>query len=655
MSSFFAAFFPAHRRGPSAAGFLLIILMVLAPAERGWAQLGADQRTRLAEQTEAARQTIGERPFPSAEDESARVVAAVQGVADYLRPRSSAENAAKWLTFLVTEPLIEAIREGASREEIADRARVVRNRLIGDRVGLELAPMTTLRDRVDHLLFSLRFEGDEASVRLVDQRADALQKRLIETDPIPSPEDASAIGGIVALLEQSGQMPELVDEVRRAFSQPNLLVSVDGTWIGQLAGRPVDQHRSIRDCILGTTIIGNGHLLGNLEARLAPSRGSVQLDLILTGRFDSDTVGYNGPVRLPTVGRGQTSARRSVWIDEQGVRLSPTTASASLSSQVTSVQHPLKIVRKIARKKVAQQQPRSERIAERRLLDQVSASFDKQTSEATASRAPLARFDQARVMLKRFNLSEPVRTLGSTDSVAYLEATVRDASQISAPNPPPARLLLDDQTPVSTRPVKPSVGSRGPAVTSLGLVTVQVHESLIDNVATRMLAGRTVTGKELDRLLAETGREPEVIDPDADDTTNFVIDFSGYRPVICELRDQTIRLGIRGTRFRQGDRELKRPLEITATYHPVKAENGVVSLVRSGEVDVAFPGTRRLTVQQVAVRRTIQRLFGGRFPVTLLDRPLFAPDQIQHPEILGRAFRPGLIDARDGWLSIAIR
>lgn len=601
----------------------------------GWAQLDPSQRDRLIRQSESERQSIGDRPFPSAETEAEQVLAAIDGVRGYLASRSSPENAAKWLRFLRADSLAEAIQAGLPREAIAVRARAARSRLIGDHRGLELASMTALRDQVDELLGSLRFESQEASVRLVDQQAEALQRRLRETDPIPAPEDAAAIAGIVALLDQSGQMPSLVEEVRVAFSQPNVFLAIDAKWISELARRPVDQSRPIRDCILGTTVIGSGRLLGDVQARLAPNRGSVQIDLALTGTFRSDTVGYNGPVRLPAIGQGQASAFRTVWVDETGLRWSPTTGTASMTSRVLAVQHPLKIVRKLASRQVAEKQPSAERIAERRLLEQVSRDFERQTSEAAGSSKPLSDFEQrlneARVVLTRFNVSEPTRTIGSTVKEAYLEATVCEDNQLTACNPPPA--VVADQ----------------------GLVRLQVHESLVDNLATRVLAGRTVTGQELDRLLAETGREPPAESEESDESSQFEIDFSGYRPVICELRDQTVRIGIRGTRFHQGDRELKRPLEITATYLPTTVDSGEMRLVRTGEISVDFPGTRRLTVEQIAVRRTLQRLFAKRFPESLLDRPIEAPPRIEHPQIRGRMFYPSLIDAQDGWLSIAVR
>jgi hypothetical protein len=38
-----------------------------------------------------------------------------------------------------------------------------------------------------------------------------------------------------------------------------------------------------------------------------------------------------------------------------------------------------------------------------------------------------------------------------------------------------------------------------------------------------------------------------------------------------------------------------------------------------------------------------------------LDRPLEVPPTVQAENLRGRVFKPALIDARDGWMSIGLR
>ena len=78
-------------------------------------------------------------------------------------------------------------------------------------------------------------------------------------------------------------------------------------------------------------------------------------------------------------------------------------------------------------------------------------------------------------------------------------------------------------------------------------------------------------------------------------------------------------------------------------------------LVREGEVDVDFPGGRRLTVAQAGLRGTIKKKFADVFPAILLDEPLKVPDTVEVDAIRDRVYHPCLIAAENGWLSLAVR
>jgi hypothetical protein len=668
-------------RGPYcivAGVFYLSLGFALAIPEQAVAQIPPAQREAMVAVSRSSRETLDPQRFPDREQAEQRLLSAVEEVTRYLGARTNEENLARWMEYIGSDPLVEAIRSGAPTEEIASHARRVRGRLIGDIDGLELRPMTQLRRRTEELAASLRFDDSEAAVRLVEQQLEALARRLENADDLTSAEDAAAISTIIGLLHESNQVPQVIQSVRSAFSKPNIIVTIHGDVIERAISRDISQIRPVRDCILGTTVIGTAALNGHIQGRLVPCHGKVRIDLILTGQLNSNTTGYNGPVRLPTVGRGFVTATRSICIDEMERQLTPTFASASLKSTVTSIEHPRRIVRRIAQRQVDKKQPQAERIARERFRTQVAADFDRQTAEAVrgggggplalaGGATPLGTTDpvqQARTTLARLNLNEPARLIGSTAQSIYVHATQRADAQLASATWPPslADLLQSAEREVANQPTNVS---RTSAVHSPFMAAIQVHESVVDNAAARILAGRTMTGKQMDRLLALGAPKQNtllalaeklqaVTEPPAEQEP-FEIDFASFRPVILELRDQTVRIGIRGTRFSQGNRELIRPLEITAVYQPERAEDGSMLLRRTGTVGVDFPGTRRLNVQQVALRRTIQRTFADRFPETLLDRPLVMPLVGGQSLFTVSVFKTALIDARDGWATITIK
>jgi hypothetical protein len=232
-------------------------------------------------------------------------------------------------------------------------------------------------------------------------------------------------------------------------------------------------------------------------------------------------------------------------------------------------------------------------------------------------------------MLQRLALEEPMQLWSSTDVELVVEALFRRHDQLST---------------VVTRP----------PVTQPYDVAIQIHESAIGNALATVLAGRTLSEQRLEELLDKAGLQSEGDESSeaADDEPPFEIDFARLRPIIFEAREQTIRLGVRGTRFAQGNRELKRAMEITALYEPMKTDLGNTLLMRKGDVGVDFPGGRRLTMAQAGLRRTIEKKFSGVFPETLLSQALVLPSDAEVESLRNREFHARGIDAQDGWITV---
>lgn len=638
-----------NRRGFSAICFLILTAIGGYAPDCCLGQLSEARKSQLISSVRQAKENLGRRPYPSARLAGERVKNATDGLADYLFRRTSGERAANWLDYVDADPLIDAITGDKSASEIETAARSLQNRLVGNIVGLEMPPLLKLRQETETLIAAVRYTDPDRSLRLVQQQLDSLIKRL-ESESLNTPQEAAELSLLVQLLDQSNQVPEVVTQLFDAFSRPNLVVTVDSRIIQDVIGRPVDRMRPVRDCILGTRIIGNGRLQGQVSGRLVPCLGRVQVDLVLTGQFRSDSVGYNGPVRLPSVGRGAITATRSIWIGEDGVSLSNVSSSVSLDTTVTSIQHPLRIVRRIASKQVAAKKPQADQIARERFRNQVVTDFSNQTSEAAqrigtgpmgSSSLPskVSPLNDARVTLKRLNLSPPSRSIGSTSHSVFAQVTQRTGKQLAAISSPP------------------SPGAPGSGIVS-GDATLQMHESLIENLASTVLGGRTITGQQIDQLISSVkdtsisrATPGSAIEAPPE---KFEIEFASLRPIIFELRDQKIRVGIRGNRFSQDGRDLRSSLEITATYEPVDM-GGYKVLRRAGSVDVDFPGSGRIGMQKVAQRRSIQKLFNNRFPETLLDQPVILPVLAMVPSLSGRVYRVNGINSQDGWLTLTVR
>lgn len=631
-----------------------------------WQQVDRDL---LADQFDAAAKKINDDLFPSPNGAKRRFLRDYESAETFLSANTSKKNFRAWMKFIDADRLVDALKDrdaisnSRSARKIGREAVDLRYRLIGMAPGLELPVLTQLRRSTKELIDGIRFRDSDRSSQQIAKQMQKFADDIRDMNDNPSGDDIASITQMIGLMESSGQSLDLVAQLRQRFRNPNVKVMVSEQVVQSAINRGVNESRPVRDCILGTRIVGTATLGGLVTANVLPAVGSARIEVMMNATVNSRNVGYNGPVKLNTVSQGQVNVRRMLHVSESGVRAEPVVATASLNSRITSIDHKLRLVRRIASKKAAEQKSNAERIGAERLRNQVSQQFSEQTDQASSFSMP-DPMAKVRPVLARLDLTEPARTWGSTDNDIYVEATVADKDQLSAPS-------------LSTLP------STRPHVNGRYDVALQVHETVVDNLISPILAGRTMNETEINELLSQAGTSQSKPEPkskatsilrksdDADDAMDFndqddesdadedeppfEIDFARLRPIVFEARDQSIKLGIRGTRFSQGRRELKQSLEITANYLPARVADGSMMLIRTGDVEVDFPSRRRrLSVSQTGLKTTIEKKFADVFPEMLLHRPLRVPPTIKMEAIAGRSFRPETIDARDGWLTITV-
>ncbi len=634
---------PASKTLASLIASLLTWSLASPLLSEAYGQLAAEQREALAENIQQAKQQLDASKLPELNASQAQVLENFEALQQYLRQNTSEENRQAWLDYLNAEPLLEAIRQDAPPAQQGRLARDLQFRMTRNFAGLDMRSMRRLRRSLRQLQSAVRFRRPERTIEQLQQQLDRLAQRVREMDDVPSADDAAAVSVVLELLEAAGQEEAMAPIVRSRFSHPNIRLMIGEGLVQQFASRPINRTQPVNDCILGTRIRGQATLHGAVQAQLIPSYDTIRIQLSMHGNFAARNVGYNGPVTVNTVANGNVSATRTLLVSEQGISLEPTYAQANLNSNITNINHHLKLVRKIAARRAAEQKPKAEQISVRKLQQQVGSEFDRETSQYAGRSLDLPLEDLERVF-GRLDVSVPSRQLYASEEFIYVDMRQAEEDQVLALNAPPG--LTPDM-----------------------FIGAQFHESAIDNVASRVLAGRTMTRKQLESLLGNlqpkdgaTRPEPFIVPAASEDAAGdaadvpedadepFEIDFASFRPLIFEARDDTVRVGVRGTRFSQGGRELDRAVEITAVYRPTYFQDKIY-LLRQGDVEVNYPGRGRLSVSQVAIRRNIQIAFRDAFPKAILNRPVKIPRQ-QSSDML---VYPRSITARDGWLSVGLR
>ncbi|TWU63304.1 hypothetical protein V7x_50440 [Crateriforma conspicua] len=592
----------------------------------------ASRWNRLADQIESNLDAIRGDRLPNLDVAKSGFIASLTQLQQYLDTHTSRRNRAAWMRYIDAQPLADAIENDESVSTIGRLATELHQRMVGLHDGLELANFRQLRTSTEGLIAAAKFADSERSVPLLQRQLELLSKTLREIDSAPSTDDAAAIGTILGTLSESRQVPDLIANVRSSFASPNFRIDIPERTVQSAVMRDVNKLQPVRDCILGTALRGTSNLRGIVQADLQPSIGDVHMVLHLTGRFHSDNVGYNKPVRLTTVSDGNVHVTRSLFFGPNGSRLSAASAQVSLQSKVTSIQHRWRLVRRIASKRAAEQKPLADSIAREKLRRRVTSEFVRETDQAASLPSP-NMMSRAEPYLLRLDLEKPQRTWGSTDTSMFIEGVMADTHQLSADRPAPMSDAGSD-------------------------ASIQIHESVVENTLAPLLSGRSFEQHELDDLLEQIGlpTQKPADDPIDEPEEPFQLRFTRFRPIIFESRDQQVRLGLRGSEFAQGDRELRRTnLEIAATYVPARLDDGSMWLIRDGEVSIRFPGRQRLGLRESAIRSTLRKSFENVFPETLLSKTWTTPDDFAIQAVAGRQFRSNHIDARDGWLTIGVR
>lgn len=619
-----------HSPMPILARLLLVATTALSLTGIASGQLSEADRTRLAAEAELAAENLDETRFPDLEQSKQELLRHIESVEKYFDRTTSPENRDAWLKYIDLDPLTEQIETDQPLSTIGRQAIDLRYRLVGIVPGLELTALRNLRDSVEQLIEAIRFRDKEKSKQALAKQLETLAAQIRELGDNPSSADVATVSAVLGVLDSSGQAEELAVSLRETFGQPNLAVLVGQTMVDSVVHQEISEIMPVRECILGTRMVGTAELEGTLTAVLRPSEDAARIDISLNGQIVSNNLGFNGPVRLRTKGQGDVHVTQTMNIGQNGITFDRAITQATLATDITAIEHPLRLIRNIARRRALQQKAQADRIALGRMRRRLGDQFEQQTRDATSSANPnlLAKI---RPVLKRMSHEQPECQFSSTDQSILIDATFRRPDQLAAAVP------------------RPSIEETYEAA-------IQIHESVFDNAMTPVLAGRTFTEDKLRELLDKLGRKlpGDGSDENGESDTSFEIDFSYRQPVVFEARDQTVRIGVRGTRFSQGGREIKESMEITGIYQPKPTDDGRTVLRRVGDVDVNF-GNKRLRVSQAGIKRTIQKKFSVVFPTELLNRALLVPEDSAIKALQGRAFQPQHIAAQDGWLTITIK
>jgi len=549
----------------------------------------------------------------------AALVAATRKLGDYL----TGSNGKAWKDYLQFSNLEAQL---ASENPQVDVLAAVYRKLTANQVGLEMPVFANVADAIERYVYDLTGKDEKLNEQF-NERLKTLAEALKKFGEAPSDDNAQAVGSQLGWLESMRQLPTLVEVVRGRLSRPNLLVVASERLVGAGIRQPVDEITPVRDYILGTSIRGDGHMRGEVAVELVPSDASATLDIMLSGLVNSRTVGQNGPATIYSNGATAVAGRKRVILTDAGVASYPSTAAANTNTRVTGIGGS-GIVQRVASRRIGEQKRQAELIAADhaadRLRERMDAQINRQMAEAHANY--LKKVKHPLIRRREF----PDINLRTSSEELFLQVLAANRNQLAAPTAPPE-------------------------VTAAGDLAVQVHESMINNLAATLLGGVTLEEEELQKQVIEMrGSLPEALESD-EDKDPWSITFARSQPVTVTFTDGGLSITVRGSRYTSGDQDF-RAMNVTAHYKIGLSDpdaNGIrgIKLVRQGDLEIVPPGEpRRLSGREITLRTLLQKRFGK----------LFEPEVVYDGLVLpGRWREAGILDTKQlnvggGWMVLAL-
>ena len=606
--------------GSDAAGLDRPRFVALREALQQWiAQLEIVQAPSLSEAVLKAEDQFR----PITDEDVAQSKAALEAAAQKLGAYLTGSNGAAWKEYLQWSDLQEQLKaESPNLEKLAD----VYRKLTANQVGLEMPVFANVADAIERYVNDLAARDENFQSQFAAQLK-GLSESLAKYADDPSEDTAAAIGGQLGWLDSRRQVPTLVRAIRDKLSRPNLQVVASERLVGAGIEQPVDEVTPVRDYILGTSISGNGHLSGKITVELVPSEDSAKLDTLLAGVVSSRTVGQNGPATIYSNGATAIAGRKRIVIDDKGFASYPATAAANTNTTVTGIGGS-GLVQRVASRRVGEQKSQAERIAADHAADRVRLRMDKQVNDQMAEAHANFQRKFRNPLLRKREL--PDMKFRTTSENLLLDVLAANRNQIGAPTAPPAIEGESD-------------------------LAVQIHESMINNVAAALLGGVTLEEEELQKQIIDLrGSLPESLESD-EDRDPWSITFARSQPVSVNFFDGGLRITIRGQQYTSGDQNF-RAMNVTAEYKIEVAPpdaNGVhgVRLVRQGDLSIVPPGKpRRLSGREITLKTLLEKRFGKLFEPEVKYEGIVLP---------GRWRQAGILDTKQlqvsgGWLVVAL-
>ena len=390
----------------------------------------------------------------------------------------------------------------------------------------------------------------------------------------------------------------------------------------------VNNRQPVSEFILGTRVRGVGDTNGSFALTLLPDPGSAKLLAQFQGVNRSNTRGVNGPAIIYS--RANTTLSAPIYASFDGRQLSASLGQATAKAKSTttgigSTKQGLigRIVRRVARRRSAEMRAEGDRIAGGRAAQRLAASMNEQLAQGVNSAN--ARIRERIAALERTGRFPTLWRVRSSRDALHFNFGFAAPGQLGASAPPDVDLQGD--------------------------FVVFTHQSLVNNYADTLLAGRDFSPEKL-RAAIET-RNPELAKrlPAPSTDAKFELTFATTAPVAAAFHDDVIDVFVR-TRQLGTEEQSTEDLDIHLRLAPIHKAGKVVLVRQVLEVQpsrFAEGDDARLSVREIGEKSKLEDRLSKVIPLEFPLETIIPPSELRTSKLLS----PQRVIARNGWLGLS--
>lgn len=427
--------------------------------------------------------------------------------------------------------------------------------------GLEMQVFRDLRGAIYDYAWTRYFAAGTRAETLYKRRLKQIKEAVLELQTGQDDGKIGELGIWVADLENAGQCPKLVSLIRSIFSRSNFQLQISESFARRiLASQPTTDVRPVQETILGVLQCGSASTTATVSVNFIPSNHLATFQVCISGKTISNQVGYKdigllGSIRICSEGHTDLIAQSNVYFDGKRISHSGVSSSAKTQTHIKGVNTP-PLIRGIVLNQINKQKSQGEAIAANLAKQEFVTNVSQKliTAVGKANQAISSRYETP---TSRLDFRPRGTAVSTTEDTLRIFSLVGSNSQLGVLESAAMEYGQD--------------------------VSLQVHESVINNTLEHLFAGKTFTNDGLRKMAEQFGADLPPVDADEKE---IEIKFRRTRPVSVSFNQDSVVIEIALVSLKQDGANFK-DFTISAEYDLDVGETAING-TRVGEVRLKF-------------------------------------------------------------------